>query len=196
MDFSAALAAELAILAEALDGAGSDPATSLNQLTTDLRRAVPSYLGLTVLLAGIEQPVELTVLPDGVAGIVTSVLVPLSGPAERRPAVALILYAGTAGAFVDLAADLAWLTGFGLAEFVLDRHLAVPLGRDGGESLRSISLINQALGVLIGQGYLPESAHHELEARAALAGTTRLAIADAILAALNPQVPKELDPGS
>ena len=43
---------------------------------------------------------------------------------------AIILYAGSPGTFVDLAADLAWLTARPLTDFVLDQHLTVPDGPD------------------------------------------------------------------
>jgi hypothetical protein len=49
--------------------------------------------------------------------------------------VEVILYTGRAGAFVDLAADLAWLTGRGMTDVPLDQHLGVvaePDGASGG----------------------------------------------------------------
>lgn len=56
----------------------------------------------------------------------------LSGPDRdelaRGPSV--ILYAAKPGAFIDLAADLAWLTGRSLTDFVLDRHLILPKAPD------------------------------------------------------------------
>jgi hypothetical protein len=44
-------------------------------------------------------------------------------------------------------------------------------------------VINQAIGVLMAQGYTPEAAAHELDARARIAGTDRLAAANAVLVA-------------
>ena len=76
-----------------------------------------------------DPPFTVTTLADGaVAGdICTSPHVPLSGiGAGHEPAtVAVILYAGMPGTFVDLAADLAWLTGRPPTDFMLD--IAEPL---------------------------------------------------------------------
>ena len=59
--------------------------------------------------------------------------------------------AGSApGTFVDLAADLAWLTARPLSDLVLDRHLPPPAERGAATSLFEASVINQAIGALIG----------------------------------------------
>ena len=109
------MAAALAILTEALDEPGTDIAHSLHRLTLDAAAAIPSHLGLSVVVSHSDPPFTVTTLADGaVAGdICTSLHVPLPGiGAGHEPAsVAVILYAGTPGTFVDLAADLAWLTG-------------------------------------------------------------------------------------
>jgi hypothetical protein len=101
------------------------------------------------------------------------------------PAVALILYAGSPGAFVDLAADLAWLTARSLSDFILDQHLTPAAGSLQEGQLRAASAINQALGVLIGRGYTPQQAHGELDTQAAHAGTDRHTAACHILAKIN-----------
>jgi hypothetical protein len=81
----------------------------------------------------------------------------------------VILYASVPGAFVDLAADLGWLTGRDHSSHFLDRHLTRPA--DGTASVvRVSSAINQAVGVLIGTGRTPEDAHHYLVARAVAGG--------------------------
>jgi hypothetical protein len=46
------------------------------------------------------------------------------------------------------------------------------------------ALIDQAIGVLIGHGYTPERAHHELDARAERLGVDRHSSAKNILAEL------------
>lgn len=53
-----------------------------------------------------------------------------------------------------------------------------------------MSVINQALGVLIGRGSSPIQAERDLYARAASAGIEPLAAATLILAALRPPEPK------
>ena len=173
MEIAAILAADLAVLAEALDDSASDLAGSLRQLVADIGLAVRSYVGLTFILNNDEQPVNFTVLEPGVtaADVVSSVLVPLSLIVGSGPEVILVCYSRQPGAFIDLAADLAWLSGRGLADLVLDQHLSVAFEPRSGGSLIAAAAINQALGVLIGQGRTPEQARRELEATASRAGT-------------------------
>lgn len=169
MKITAAMAA-LAILTEALNEHGTDIAHSLHRLTLDAAAAVSSYLGLSVVVSHSNMPFTVTALADGaVAGdICTSLHVLLGGVGDGHdPAsVALIVYAGTPGAFVDLAADLAWLTGRPLTEITLDGHLTVPAGPDAAAQLLAASDINQAIGVLIGRGYTPQQAHWQLDTQA------------------------------
>ena len=103
--------------------------------------------------------------------------------------VALILYARTPGTFVDLAADLAWLTGRPPSEFALDQHLSVPAGSDRGTSLGAASVINQAIGVLIGRGYTPRHAHSKLDTQADRARTDGDTAAQVILDTLTVEDP-------
>lgn len=96
----------------------------------------------------------------------------------------LLLYAGTPGAFVDMAADLSWLTGKHLTGFVVDEHLSVV---DTGSKLGDVvaaSTVNQAFGVLLGAGFIAANATAELDRRAADAGTDRVQAAAELLASL------------
>jgi hypothetical protein len=187
MTITAALAADLGILTAALDEPGADIAQSLNQLALNARAAVPTYLGLSVIVGDDDHPSLSVDLADGVlAGdIRASLRLTLSGVIESREmlAVALILYAGSPGTFVDLAADLAWLTGRPSSDFVLDEHLHVPAGSRTGMQLAA-AVINQAIGILIGRGYTPQLADCHLDTLAANAGTDRHAAAARILATL------------
>lgn len=177
MEINAGLAAELAILTEALDDPGSDVAESLLHLSADARTAVASYLGVMVVIARTDPPIAFTAFEEGVEdGAIRSslMLVPArvghDGCVSR---VSLILFAGAAGAFVDLAADLSWMTGRRLADVILDQHLSVLVGRPAAGTLRAASAVNQAVGILVGRGYTPEQANRELDARAADADTDR-----------------------
>lgn len=199
MKITAALAAELALLTQALDVPGTDVAESMTRLAAAAQRAVDSYLGLCVAITAKSEQLDLTVLDEGVdaASVRTSLLVPLP-PATidgitTTASVALILYAATPGAFVDLAADLAWLTGREPAEFRLDEHRSPPHSA-ANPALAALSHINQALGVLIGRGSTPEQAQRDLHARAANAGTDILQAAKSILAALKPPKPESDGP--
>jgi hypothetical protein len=194
---SAALAADLGILTAALDEPGADVLLSLHRLDIDAQTAVPTYLGLSVTVDGSDPPFTFTTVEDGTAeNVRTSLRVALLarvGDSRAAPSVALILYAGMPGTFVDLAADLAWLTGRPLSEFPLDQHLSVPAGSDAGTYLRTASVINQAIGVLIDRGFLPGQAHSKLDTQADGAGTDRYTAAQFILDALTAADPADAE---
>jgi hypothetical protein len=196
MKIGAALAADLGILTAALDEPGADVLHSLHQLGVDAQAAVPTYLGLSVTVDGSDPPFMFTTLEDGAADDVrTSLRLTLPGVGDGRasPTVALILYAGTPGTFVDLTADLAWLTGRPPSDFALDQHLSTPAGSDAGTCLRAALVINQAIGVLIGRGYTPGQARSELDIQADGGGTDRHTAAQFILDALTAEDPADVE---
>ncbi len=171
-DLTAALSAELTLLAEALDRPREDLVERLHQLVEDARSVADSYLGLTLVIEG-AAPFALTLLEQDAAAaqVQTSLLIPLGG-SDRAPAPShLVVYAGRSGAFVDLAADLSWLTGTSPSGFVLDQHLPPALLSGSDRTLRDTSAVNQAIGLLIGRGHDPEQARAELDALALAAGT-------------------------
>jgi hypothetical protein len=185
MKIGAAVAADLAMLTVALDEPGADVLHSLHQLGVDARAAVPSYLGLSVTVDGNDPAFTFTTLDVGVAGDVRTslrlMLPGVGGGPPASPSVALILYAGTPGAFVDLTADLAWLTGRPPSDFPLDQHLSVPAASDAATYLSAAPVINQALGVLIGLGYTSAEAHSKLDTPAGGEGTDRYTSAQLVL---------------
>jgi hypothetical protein len=185
VEITAALAADLAALAQALDAPGADIAATLRQLGADVKAAVTSYLGLTVSAGDADSALSFTTLADLAAPLEVraSMVMPSSAlvPAATGPDVNVILYAATPGAFVDLAADLSWLTGLELDEFALDQHLNRAAHAEPGAIGNTASLIDQALGVLIGRGRTPEQARDELDARADEAGVTRSDAARSVL---------------
>jgi hypothetical protein len=186
--FTTSLAAELAALDAALDEPGSAIGQGLHRLAAAAAAAVPSYLGLSVVVTRHDPVFTLTLLDHvGAAGdIGTSILLTLPNPADSHAvaAVAFILYARSPGAFVDLAADASWLTGGPPTDFVLDAHLGVPAEPDSATPIAVASVINQAIGALIGRGYTALHAHRELDAQAAQSGTERVAAAQLVLARL------------
>ena len=197
MKIGAALAADLGILTAALDEPGADVLHTLHQLGVDAQAAVPTYVGLSMTVDGSDPPFTFTTLEDGTADNVrTSLRLTLQarvGDGRAAPSVALILYAETPGTFVDLAADLAWLTGRPPSDLALDQHRSVPAGSDAGTSLRAASVINQAIGVLIGRGYTPRQAHSKLDTQADGAGTDRYTTAQFILDTLTAEDPADAE---
>lgn len=189
MEISAALAADLAILTDALDEPGVDVAAMLRQLASDAKAAVDSYLGMSVAAGHSDTALNLTMMEELAATVQVRaslmISLPAPDPESTEPAVAVVLYAANPGAFVDLAADLSRLTGLRLDEVALDRHLRPVDGHADGIGV-SVSVINQALGVLIGRGHTPEQANGELDDRAAAAGSSRDDAARAILRAVTP----------
>ena len=185
MEITAALAADLASLSETLDERDADIHEGLRRLAADVASAVRSYLGLTVVVDNGTSPVRFLAMEDSAdaADVVSSLALPLwdesAGAARTR--VVVVLYAGRSGAFVDLAADLCWLTGRPLADFALDEHLDLLAEPDTDCGMQAASAVNQAIGVLLGHGYTPEQADLEIDALAAAAGHSRSDAADIIL---------------
>lgn len=112
MDVSTALRAHLADLADSIARDAELLYTPLTTLIDELRVAVPSYRGLQLTIVQTGQPVTLTDLlcveTDG--EILTSLRVPLRVlGAAYEDGSRVILYAGTPGALVDLAADVSYV---------------------------------------------------------------------------------------
>jgi hypothetical protein len=167
----------------------------LDALIRELETTVESYSGLQLTITSNGFPVVLTALADdGHDGAVaTSLQVPLalldSGFATESR---IVFYAGTPGAFVDLAADLEFVLrrGGSTSEPVEDSALpAIRLDADAPPRIRGFSLsgltemstIDRAAGVLIGQGYHPDDAHDTLRRHAARAGLEPHVWADRVL---------------
>lgn len=192
MRIPATLAADLALLTEVLDSSAPDVADTLSELVFEVARAVPSYIGLSLLAGDRETAVEVTTIENATqaARIHTSLRFSLASGSPQgghgSAAGVLILYAAGPGALVDLAADLTWLTGQSLIEAHLDEDLAgpkAPLGRP----LQWLSTINQALGLLIDGGLTLEQANAEIDARSAATGLARHLAAGGLLASPPPR---------
>jgi hypothetical protein len=94
-------------------GADEDPlGGSLEALVADLAVAVPSYCGLQLTITQHGFPVVLTAFAESNGAVATSLRLPLSllDPALEVHS-QVVFYARTPGAFVDLAADLAYALG-------------------------------------------------------------------------------------
>jgi hypothetical protein len=174
MKIPVALAADLQSLTDALDQPGIDLQTHLETLAVGIRNTVASYLGVTMTLLVDGYPAEFTVLDSAEGGlpVAASLRLPLEDISVAEPGGALVLYASTPGAFVDLAADLAHILRIPLHAMVLDQQLTPPTNPT---TLTDVSRINQAIGVLIGGGQTPAQAREELN-RLAAEGDNSLAI--------------------
>jgi hypothetical protein len=146
----------------------------LRTLVRDARLAVRSFLGLQLTMAVDRQyPVRVSSFGPGIEceRINTSLRVPLATLGQPDPAANLTFYAAIPGAFVDLAADL----GFALQiseQIALDRDL-VPMSLVSGVfGVAELTVINQAIGILIDQGHDPGVASSFLRHRAAVSGVT------------------------
>lgn len=198
MELSAALVADLGVLTEALDDPSIDVAETFRNVARDARLAVHSFIGLSVVIGiGVRQA-TLTSFesPHGPANVLTSLSVPLplgrgatATETPPRAEISLVLYASAPGAFVDLAADLLWLSADTLPDLEgisLDRHRYLALPSEPGLSLLELAVVNQAIGVLIGGGRTPEEAERRLFLDAARDGGDIAASAAAILAQIDP----------
>ncbi len=163
------------LLNDVLESHPSEIAATLALLMTETALAVPSYLGLAVVVVRPhELPLEISTFDNDleVDQIGTSLRFRIRKDSavdeDGHAVIELIIYAATPGALVDLAADLTWLTGRPPGEIRLDEDLVVAKRGVSTRSLASWSTVNQALGVLIGSGMTTEEADAELSARAAL----------------------------
>ncbi len=187
MEITAAVAVDLATLTQALDEPDTDLAQTMQQLAADAKLAVRSLVGLSVTVKISDLQIHLSSLGEATErdAILASLAIPLTPAVDdvgAPPSTVLVLYAGASGAFNDLAADLAWLSGRDLTEFTLDQHLTLPREPAGHRGLVALSMINQAIGMLIERGHSPEQAEHELDARATRAGVDRSTAASHIVA--------------
>jgi hypothetical protein len=178
---SARLAADLATLTEALDEPDSDIEQTLRVLAADAAAVTTTFAGLTAAVNTAGRWTTITTGYDGAmpADVVTSVRIPLT---ERAY---LILYATRRGAFVDMAADLSWLTGRPPDDFVLDADVGELAATIAADDLRHGRAIDQAIGFLIGRGHTPEEAAAELERIASNDGGSRVAAAHVVLSSLD-----------
>jgi hypothetical protein len=109
VDLSTGLINQLHQLAGSVGADDHELGTSLEALVADLAVAVSSYCGLQLTITQQGFPVVLTAFAESDGAVATSLRVPLSllDPALEVHS-RVVFYARTPGAFVDLAADLAY----------------------------------------------------------------------------------------
>ncbi len=185
MRITAAVAEQLLILQGDPDP-GDDLPAALDRLGRDVVRAVPSCLAVTITHAGLGGEISVSITAAR-AAVLASLAVPLSAVAAGD---LVVLRAGEAGAFLLLADDLDVLRGpYHHPPARLNEHLTWPTAASGeslGASLADLSVIDQAIGVLVGRGLPPEAAHRELWRRVGEANTTIADVSRAVLASPRP----------
>jgi hypothetical protein len=189
VELSEAVAADLATLTSALEEPGADLATLIVRLGDSCALAVRSYLGFSVTLIVGDVPVSFSVLEDFLdpGEVLTSVMFPLNALGGHAPGSEVVLYAGAPGAFVDLAADLAYVLGGTPGAVQLDLHLTPPDTAAGDPRVAALSRHNQALGILLSRGLDLDEGLAELHRRARLDAISVEAAAQRLVAsALRP----------
>lgn len=174
--------AQLERLSQALEDSGDDLQSMLSVLIDDVTAVVPSFTGLRITIPARGKPVTVAAVQPAVSH--ASMLLPLHLLTDLPRRSELVFYAAEPGAFGQLAADTRATYGLD-GQVELDRHLPAPEATDGPtvivDGARQRSTINQAIGVLLDQGHLPEETSAVLAARAAAAGVQPLAVAQQIL---------------
>lgn len=163
MEFPDVLKRQLVSLSAALDDPQLDLHSLLAALVVEAAAAIPTFLGLTISFPTLVGRMSMTTVDGTAPAPRASLSMPLSLTADRGDGSTMMFFAGNAGAFVDLAADIRWVHRLD-GEIVLDRHLTGE--SDGGSrqpALHELSEINQAVGVLIGRRHTRDEAIAELQ---------------------------------
>lgn len=171
MDFTTVLVMHLHELGGEIGIADAALGAPLTAVTVALETAVPSYVGMQLTVVERGHPVTLTAISTD-RTTRTSLRLPLRVLGPRfDPESRVVLYAGTPGAFVDLAADLRYALHQQDCEprIILDAD-GPPSSVSGVSGLYELSTINRAIGVLIGRGHHPDHAGETLRRDAARQG--------------------------
>jgi hypothetical protein len=184
VDLPAGIVPGLALLTAALDDPDIDIARSVQQVATAVVTAVPGFVGLSLHIGRPGQQIVVVAMDGITAGdkVEASLRIALFGESVIG-GVALVLYGSTPGAFVDLHADLSWVIGRPASGLTLDQDLVMPA--ESVDRLADLSMVNQAIGVLIAGGYTPEQAVAALDQLAASGAVRSHAVARSLLYALD-----------
>jgi hypothetical protein len=204
VDLPATLLAHIHDLAASIGEPDQDLNDTLVALSTALRSAAASYCGFQLTIVENQWPVTLTAFADAHDRPVgTSLRLPLALVSRVDGESRVVFFAGTPGAFTDLAADLSHaLGGISVDQATLvvdgaeqrgthvDGHRRViqldvdlpPRSRVPGlTGLAELTVLNRAIGMLVAQGHDIEQAHQLLRRDAAAAGVEPHAYAARIL---------------
>ncbi|HJV14319.1 MAG TPA: hypothetical protein VJ625_10545 [Propionibacteriaceae bacterium] len=183
MDPPAALLAHLQDLTASIGQDDQDLDDTVATLTAALHSTANTYRGFQLTLVENQWPVTLTAFSDRHnVSVGTSLRLPLVlvSPAVD-PQSRVVFFAGTPGAFTDLAADLSYALGGIPVErgrtgvdgqpnvIVLDSDLPLVSPVSGLTGLAELSALYRAIGMLVDQGHDIEQAHQVLQRDAAAA---------------------------
>ncbi|MDJ0359647.1 hypothetical protein [Rhodococcus sp. H29-C3] len=188
MELQRRLIADLFLLTEALDSDTVDLAHLALRLVSDIDDAVSSVVSVSLIITidGGQFEVAASTEDGNACGAASSLRITLPGLPKTSAVAQLVILSGTAGAFVNLAADVTYSLGLAGAAIVLDdriRHTdkseltATVVQR----TLSAVSVINQAVGVLIESGRTPCEGRAELHRLALQSGSPAIEIARRIL---------------
>jgi hypothetical protein len=193
VDLPATLLAYLHELMLSIGEDDQDLDDTLMALTTALRSTAASYCGFQLTIVEHRWSVTLTAFSDGHEQVGTSLRLPLGLFSQVDGESRVVFFAGTPGAFTDLAADLSHALGGipveqpspaadsmdHLGGTHMDRQRKAieldvdlpPLYRVSGlTGMAELTVLNRAIGMLMAQGHGIEQAHHVLLREAAAAG--------------------------
>jgi hypothetical protein len=183
VDPLATLLAHLQDLTASIGQDDQDLDDTLGTLTAALHSTANTYRGFQLTLVEDQWPVTLTAFGDGrTVPVGTSLRLPLVlvSPAVD-PESRVVFFAGTPGAFTDLAADLSYALGGIPVEhgrtgvdgqpnvIVLDSDLPLVSPVSGLTGLAELSALNRAIGMLVDHGRDIEQARQVLRRDAAAA---------------------------
>jgi hypothetical protein len=193
VDLPAALLARLHDLTASIGRDAQDLDDTLAVLTAALRLTAASFCGFQLTIVENQWPVTLTAFTDGhKVRVGTSLGLPLGLVSRVDGESRVVFFAGTPGAFTDLAADLSYALGgipvdqaspavYGVDQrgtpvdgqrrvIELDADLPPLYRKSGLTGLAELTVLNRAIGMLVSQGYGIEQAQEHLRRNAAAAG--------------------------
>jgi hypothetical protein len=193
VDHPAALLAHLHDLAASIGQDDQELDNTLEALNAALHSTASSYCGFQLTIVENQWPVTLTAFTDGHnLRVGTSLGLPLGLVSRVDGESRVVFFAGTPGAFTDLAADLSYalggipvdqaspaVDGVDQRGTRVDGHRRVieldadlpPLYRKSGlTGLAELTVLNRAIGMLVSQGFGIEQAQEHLRRNAAAAG--------------------------
>lgn len=167
------LLADLARLTTALDSSTVDLADLVDRLSADIDAAVSAVVSITLTVIVDGESVEVSASTGNSADYepASSLRLTLADPWSTGTEKYLLILSGTAGALVDFAADVSYSLGLGTDSAVLDRHLREAGEEGSAHALASVSVVNQAIGVLIAGGRSAAEGRAELHRLAVQSGT-------------------------